>query len=203
MKAKRYCLYLLQAVNTLILLGTMLFIWQQTKISDKEYKARNKPIVGIEGIDTVAVIPQGDDRSGKPFSWSEASREFFCDGKQINIEGCIIKVKIKNFGTEPALDFNIDSEIWIGNTSIKTLDPEFKGSVIMPNQIVANTSTISKQSIYDAFLNKKQIKLKFRFKYSDTTRKKNLFEYSAEVSILGTSNISPRIVNVELLDRRF
>lgn len=93
--------------------------------------------------------------------------------------------------------------LWIGNTSIKTIDSEFQSSVIMPNQIMTSTSTISKQSIYDALLSKKKIKLKYRFKYSDITRKKDLFEYSTEVVISDTKNISPGIVDAQIIDRRF
>lgn len=203
MKTKRYCLYFIEVINTLILLGTMLFIWQQTKISDREYKIRNKPIVGIEEVDASYIIPEGDARVGKPISWDEASKEFFCDGKQVAAEGCVIKVKIKNFGTEPALDFNIDAELCIGDTSIKTKDPEFKNSAMMPSQVMFNTSTVSKQSLYDAFKNKKQIKLKYKFKYSDLTKRKDLFEYYAEILIWDTKKMSTRIVDTQILDTRF
>jgi len=186
----------------IILFLTMLSIFLQTKIALNAYWAKNKPVVGIENASVHFIPPKGDARMGKIVTWSEDTKKFICEDKPMDVQGCIIEVKIKNFGSEPALDFNVDTKLWIGNTFIKTENPESKNYIIMPGQTVVTRPIISAANLQDAYLNKKKIKVTYNFKYSDLTRKKELFEYFAELVVLDNNKITANIINGDFKDKR-
>lgn len=193
---------IIETITAIILFGTMLIIGYQAKIASNEYKAKNKPVVGIDSPVVTFLLPDGDRRIGKPAIWNESKKKFFCAGKEADVQGAIIQVKIKNFGTETAVDFIPNIELCIGNKVIKTVDSELKPNIIMPGQVFISNPTISKEDLYDACSNNEQIKIKYSFKYSDLTKKKELFEYLGELLIFEKNKISIRIMNTSFKDNR-
>jgi len=170
-----------EIITAVILFITMLVILWQATIAQSEYRAKNKPIVGIDNFSATFVLPVNDPRVGKLIVWEANKKTFICDGKEADVQGLVIRVPIKNFGTQPAIDFNFDVEIWLGNRVIKEIHPELRPSIIMPGQVFLCSSTIIKPDLYNAFNNNELIKLKYSFKYTDLTKKRDLFEYSAEL----------------------
>jgi hypothetical protein len=192
---------ILRFLEICILSGTMIFIYWQAKTASDEYKIKNKPVVGVESI--AALFSVGNDpRSGKPAIWNASTKAFMCEDKPIDVQGIVAQVVIKNFGTEPAIDFNCDSMLSIGNTEVKTKDPEFKSFIMMPGQTRQYFTTVTKESVYDAFMNNKPIKLKYVIKYSDMTKKKELFESTAEISLISEGNLIARIIDGQFKDKR-
>jgi hypothetical protein len=183
-----------------ILSLTMLFIFWHAKTASDEYRIKNKPVVGIESV--AASFSVHDPRAGLPAIWNAVNKNFMSEDKPIEVLGISVNVVVKNFGTEPAINYNCDSVLLIGNTEVKTKDPEFRSSIMMPGQTIIYLPTVPKESVYYAFTNNKPIKLKYVIKYSDLTNKKELFEYSAEISLISDGNLIPRIIDAQFKDRR-
>lgn len=191
-----------EIITSIILFCTMLIIFWEARIASMEYRAKNKPVVGIENVIANFIPPEGDPRIGTPVIWNENSKAFFCERRRFDAQGLMIQVQIRNFGTDPATNFWHDMELWIGNRSIKTIDPEFKNSMIMPGQFRIDFYNISKADLLNTFINKESVKIKYILKFGDLTTKKEPFQYSAEVLVIDQNRILPRVANCVFVDNR-
>jgi hypothetical protein len=191
-----------QAITALILLGTMGVIYWQASIASKEYKARNKPVIGINSVKSTFVLEDNDQCLNKAISWDFKRRTFTCENGTPSIKGFLTNIEIKNFGTEPATNFNTEAEIIIGKKQIKDITPTLINSMIMLGQPSIYTATVSREDITMAFLNKEQVKFRYTFKYGDITMRKGLFEYSSDIVVVNENSTVPVVMNCDLKDMR-
>jgi hypothetical protein len=56
------------------------------------------------------------------------------------------------------------------------------------------TTTISKVDLYDAFVNKRRISIKYTFKFNDLTKRKKAFEYNSEVLVIDQGELKIRMI---------
>jgi hypothetical protein len=172
----------------------MLVIFWQARTTYKDFKLRNKPVVAVGTINGNYIIPENDERKGKQVGWDSTKNIFSCEGKPIEVLGLAIKATIKNFGPEPALDVKPTVLLEVGQNSISTKDEAFKNTMLMPGQDTFVTTTISKVDLYDAFVNKRRISIKYTFKFNDLTKRKKAFEYNSEVLVIDQGELKIRMI---------
>lgn len=161
------------------------------EIMDKEFKMRNKPVVGVDIIKPIFGI-EGTEKIGKKILWNPKEQNFYCESSPIDVIGVKFDILIKNFTSEPATKLFLDTELWIDNTLMpKTVDQE-EDKIIMPSQILINSATLPKEPLLEALKNKKEIILKIKIKYSDLSETEDIFEYYMEANFDGNSIINKK-----------
>jgi len=198
---KNYEQYIL-IVNILIFIAyfvTMLLMWRQVRIANKEFKLRNRPVVGISNIEGKYSI-KDESKLGKNIFWNTKENKFYCEDNPIDIENYRIFLEIKNYGSEIAVDLVTDNEIFVGNTSIKIVGEKQSKMSILPKQTVKRILEISREIITGAFRQAHNITINIFIYYSDFERKPNQFKYEAKILFLENRQISLSILGCNITE---
>ena len=154
------------------------------EIMEKEFKMKNKPVVGVETIKAIYGIKEAE-KFGKEILWNPKEQKFYCELSPIDVTGVRFDIHIKNFTSEPATKISLDTELWIDNTLMpKKVTPE-EDKIIMPSQKFTNSATLTKEPLLGALKDKKEIILKTKIKYSDLSEIEDIFEFYMEAKFDG------------------